>query len=482
MFMKKILLLFLLIIFVSKVYSETNTKCLEDYNFVVDYIENNSPAFSDNVNDKTRSDYEKLKKGLKEKVKTISSKNDCAKYLVYYIEVFNDNHTYLRIPANAKVDESDGKQVAKFLESELFKNRETYKLKLKNLVKTTLNDVRGIYETADSSYKVAVVESKNQFRDYIGVIIDSKSKLWKKGQVKFELKKKKENLYEGFFYSRYHSLIYKTVVPFNDGILSDNWFKSEIQNKVNHSLNFNRKTKFEVKGDFAYLRIPTFSGNSFKELSKLYKESAAEIHKTPYLIIDVRNNGGGSDTNVRPLIDFFYSKPMVFKEKLEVFAGKKVKELYKSSFADVMKEREKVSPETIAYYKELIQILEKAKPKTFATIGEGSETIKGKAHKYPQKVAILYNRGCGSSCETLLFFAKEAKKAILVGENSGGYVGYGNIFPIRTPQYKFTMQASTTRYKNARKYEVVGVSPDYRLDYKSDWIEQTKNILRSEGK
>ena len=107
-----------------------------------------------------------------------------------------------------------------------------------------LKDIRGIYETADSSYKVAVVKSKTQFRDFIGVIVDSKSKLWKKGQVKFELKKKKKNLYEGFFYSRNHSLIYKTVVPFNNGILGDNWFKSKIENKVNYSLNLNKKSKF----------------------------------------------------------------------------------------------------------------------------------------------------------------------------------------------------------------------------------------------
>ena len=115
-------------------------------------------------------------------------------------------------------------------------------------------------------------------------------------------------------------------------------------------------------------------------------------------------------------------------------------------------------------------------------VGEGSETIKGKSHKYPKKVAILYNRSCASSCEPLLFFAKESDKAILVGENSGGYVGYGNIFSIRTPQYKFNMQASTTRYKNARKYEVVGITPDYKLDYKSDWIKQTEKILLSKGK
>ncbi len=480
--MRKLLLLILLNVFATNAYSFVDTKCSEDYKFVVDYIENNSPAFSDNVNNKTRPKYEKLKADLEEKVKTVSSENDCAKYLVYYIEFFNDNHTYLRIPANAKIDESDEKQVAKFLESELFKNRETYDLKESQLQNYPLNDVRGIYETADASYKVAVIKSKDQFRDLIGVIIDSKSKLWKEGQVKFELKKKKENLYEGFFYSRNHSLLYKTVVPFNDGIFGDNWFKSKIKNKVNHSLNRDRKTKFEVKDDVAYLRIPTFSGRAFQELDKLYKESGTEIHKTPYLIIDVRNNGGGSDTNVLPLIDFFYTKPMVFEETLEVWVSDKNKELYKVAFEDTMKEPEKVSPQTVAYYKELMKILDKAKPNTFASLGGDSRTVKGKSHKYPQKVAILYNRGCASSCETLLFLAQKAEKAILVGENSGGYVGYGNIFSVKTPQHKFTIQASTTRYKNARKYEVVGVSPDYRLDYKNDWIEQTKKILRLKAK
>jgi C-terminal processing protease CtpA/Prc len=89
----------------------------------------------------------------------------------------------------------------------------------------------------------------------------------------------------------------------------------------------------------------------------------------------------------------------------------------------------------------------------------------------------MTNRWCASSCESLLFLAKESDKTIIVGENSGGYVGYGEVGEIETPCYNFDLTCTMTRYKKQRAYEVIGIEPDIMLDKQKDWIEQTIKFL-----
>ena len=77
---------------------------------------------------------------------------------------------------------------------------------------------------------ISVFPDKTGFRDYVGVIVDSKTKLWKRGQVKLEFKKKpNSNLFEAFVYMRNHSLRYYHNFTFNDGILGGNWYKTSLK-------------------------------------------------------------------------------------------------------------------------------------------------------------------------------------------------------------------------------------------------------------
>ena len=96
----------------------------------------------------------------------------------------------------------------------------------------------------------------------------------------------------------------------------------------------------------------------------------------------------------------------------------------------------------------------------------------------PKKVAIIVNKRCASSCEDLLFMAKESSKTILVGENSGGYVGYGEITFVPTPCYQFNLGCTMTRYTDQRQYEAFGIAPTFYLDNGSNWIEQTQQLLK----
>ena len=75
----------------------------------------------------------------------------------------------------------------------------------------------------------------------------------------------------------------------------------------------------------------------------------------------------------------------------------------------------------------------------------------------------------------------ESDKTIIVGENSGGYVGYGEIGSVLTPNFNFELGATMTRYNKQRAYEAEGIPPDYYLSNDEDWVKQTLKILKAKG-
>jgi C-terminal processing protease CtpA/Prc len=82
--------------------------------------------------------------------------------------------------------------------------------------------------------------------------------------------------------------------------------------------------EMEYRGDAAVLTIRTFSDGPYRssgvaypsELRKIFKELAEKAVK--YLIIDLRENGGGADMNGRLLVSYLLDKPYMYYTHLEV--------------------------------------------------------------------------------------------------------------------------------------------------------------------
>ena len=69
-------------------------KCLDEFDYVVNYYEQNLPGFNDNVSVENQSEYDLFKKGLREKALGFcENKVDCFRYLLKYVEFFKDNHS-----------------------------------------------------------------------------------------------------------------------------------------------------------------------------------------------------------------------------------------------------------------------------------------------------------------------------------------------------------------------------------------------------
>lgn len=461
--------------FLQLVHAQSTCSCEDELNFVMDYYEKNLASFSDNVSDKNRTEYESFKRDLRQEVKSVSHVADCFKVLTYYVEFFKDNHASIRMRSE-NIDENDEAAVAAFLASDLFNNREMYELKEADLMQYPIDDIRGIYRIGEV-YTIAVIPNKTPFRDYIGVILESSSKIWKRGQVKLEIRQVDENQYHAFSYLRNHSLRFSGRYKLKNGILGDSWVKTSKVDDRNYSSNDDRSFHFSMLNDTtAYLRIHSFSGYHSAAVDSLFSVADEKIRRTPYLIVDVRDNGGGSDRNVNPLLPYIYTNP-IKGDRVELLVTEDNLNLWKSWQKDWESDRDNYSKDQIRWIKEEVRRMEKAENNSWILRSEAGEFESDDVSEYPTSVAIIQNQYCASSCETLLFWAKQSSKTILVGENSGGYVGYGENGGLNTPCYNFGLTCTMTRYQEQRKYEAEGIAPDYSLDYDRDWITQALELL-----
>lgn len=460
--------------------SETNCSCAEDFAFVRTYLETNLPGFADNVTEETRADYNRMTAAVGAAAAKAKDPIGCLKQLNRYVEFFRDNHTSIYDQA-PNVDESDEEQLRKFLAGDRFLHREKLAVDTAYFTKKKKRDpVEGIYETTDGAYRVALVKNVTPERDYAAVILASKTRLWQAGQVKFELKRKGDG-FEGYFYYRNHSLRYEPHLVYRDGKLGDSWIKVNATDKSVPKPGPGNEFEFrELDEQTTYLRLPTFGGEYYSYLDSFYQAVFPKIEAKPYLIIDVRNNGGGSDANVSPLLPLLYTQPIINDEVVEIYATADNASAYERYLERMRADSARYSASTINWFTQMIERMKAAAPGTFIPMSDTEvDTVTlDSVPDLPKKVALLYNRGCASSCETLVFLAQRSDKTILMGENSGGYVGYGNVFSVTTPCHGFGLQVTTTRYRNQRKYEVIGVAPDVRLNNNEDWIEAAKNKLK----
>lgn len=460
----------------ENVNNEEECQCTNELDFVIGYYERNLPGFKDNVTPETQATYKKLKGTLKAEAAKVDNPSDCFKITTYYVEFFKDNHSRINMSL-PRVDESNDEELNAFLNSDAFKSRETYNLSEEETQQYPLDDIRGMYQTADGSYTVAIIPSEGALRKYIGVITDSKTKLWQKGQVKLELNPKADGSYEAFVYMRNHGLQYNPNFKLVNGILGDTWFKTSKENFENPVINNDWSFYVETLNDnTTYLRIPTFSGDYSAKLDSLYRIAKPLIESHPYLIVDVRNNGGGSDSNVSPLLDYIYTQPLK-NDNVDLWVTKDNIAQWERWYEEDKKDTINYTKEDIKWYEEQIALMKNAPLNTFVNRSKGEDLVREVNPNKPKKVAILQNKYCASSCETLLFWGKQSTNTILVGENSGGYVGYGEVGNIKTPCFEYDLYTTMTRYEEERKYEVVGISPDHYLDYDKDWIQQTLKLL-----
>ncbi len=457
--------------------AQSTCDCTFELEYIIEFTEENLPGFRDNVDASNVEEYEKYKSSLLSNSRQVNTKMECLKVLTYYVEYFKDQHTMIRL-YGPDVDWHDQASVRRFLQSDIYKATETYQITDNSLMQYPIEDIRGVYQNRDSTLTIAVVEDQTINRDYAGVVVESATEKWKKGQIILEIKQSIQDSYSAFIYSDDRSMGYENNYPLANGVLGDIWYKTTLNQYINPVIDAPYDLTFKVLDDsIAYVRVPWFFSSKSRSIMEFMDSVDHIIRDTKYLIVDVRNNGGGSDGNAMSLMDYIYTQPYEM-DHVQLYATKGNIMKYEKLYATLAEDTVNNSKGMLSFLKSEIDDMKDAPEETFIDrTKEDQHITRDTVLDTPAKVAVLYNKYSASACESFIFWAKDSDKTILVGENSGGYVGYGENIALETPCYNFTFLSTMTRYEKKRKWDGIGIPPDHYLDHRRDWIEQTIDIL-----
>jgi hypothetical protein len=468
--MKHIIIVALFLVAV-KVKAQT-CECEKEFLYIKNMVEHNFAGYPDAVKTLSKTAYDKKTGELIQFTRGKFSSDNCILIIDKYLDLFKSHHLGL----SPHVDPYK-------IDTDFVNHRPLFDIKNDKLLELSQSKSwEGIYFfTHDSSYKIAVMKDPTPLHDYVGVLIESRLPTWKKGMIKFEGKLVNDSLLTGLLYMRNHRPKFENFGLWeNNNKIGGDWLR-EGAVKETRTLNpsggsYTRSPTIDAKSltpNTVYIKMASFDPDYKPKIDSILQANEVLLNSTPNLILDLRNNGGGSDDSWASLVPYFYTRP-VKMIGADVWATETTISGYKKYL-----ENENLAKETIAYLNDQIAKMEKVKGQW---IRKNDDQVDSSftPKPFPKKIVILINRWCGSSTEELLLAARQSSKVILVGENTIGNLDYSNVVQVPFSCYPYTLAYATTRSRRLdihQGIDNIGIAPNYHLEEEEDWIKEALKIL-----
>lgn len=482
---KKITLLLFLISYTVSFSQECD--CTSNLSWAKKTFEENDAGFTFVIDKKGKDQYELHNKNYFEKAKESNELSKCTELIYNWMTFFRKGHIGIRLTQNnTSTASSEDKKtsneeiIARFKDWEKYPyNENEFKKHLSKITKPTFE---GIW--VSEPYTIGVIKKNKEF---IGFVIKADGVYWTEKQVKFKIFEE-GNKNKSDFYYRDHSKITTDNVELignnhlqigsvhfvrkNPEFKEDKYIEQHYASFKNNMPFLNR-----LDENTLYLRIPDFDHSQKKMIDSVLLANHSKIIKTKNLIIDVRNNGGGSDVSYRELIPYLYTNPIRIVS-LEMYSTRLNNDRMKKFMNDP-----EWSAEDKQWAKDSFEKLEKRLGE-FVNLEENAvgEKKLDTIYEYPKNVGIIINQGNGSTTEQFLLAAKQSKKVKLFGTTTSGILDISNMNFVPSPCGEF--QLGYCLSKSLRIPEMAiddkGIQPDYYIDKnisKYRWIEFVQNIL-----
>ena len=243
---------------------------------------------------------------------------------------------------------------------------------------------------------------------------------------------------------------------------------------------FNRDLQFPTRDStIAYMKIKTFSGTFSR---KFYKQSFAILRKSPakYLILDVRDNLGGSLSEINNLYSYFVSEDFKFIKDMEVTSRTSI--FQANYFNDIPTLAKPIAAITYPLYLVGTALSVKKKEDQFYLRNNGIFSIKKpKKNHFDGKIYVLINGSSFSASSIISSKLKGDKRAFLVGEETGGTndgTVAGRYSTEKLPNSKLKLPIGLMLIQPNIEFTKTkkGVLPDYELIPTLQEILQKKDI------
>lgn len=324
-----------------------------------------------------------------------------------------------------------------FLPSILFAQT-NYKDKLMDVVIDIEKNYAGFSDKVENKKEIYDIFKTNLLKDSLTSIKELKSQV---------------NVFLNFFEDRH--------------LFSYNHFRDE--HVIADWLNKHRDSKYQFKllnDNVSYLKIGSFANK--KNVDSLMASCINIILKKKFLIIDIRDNGGGGDFVFEKLLPIISTND-IYARNVDFLATSENWNHFRNTHNIKMG---KWNPDYEDKFITAPWIKDSAMfNKSFKYWGTS---------EFPQYVGVLVNRNVGSAGEQFVFSSKQSLKVKIFGENTGGFIDYSNCRHFEVIADSLYVSAPTTKAKGlpVSQTDGNGIAPDFYLK-KGNQIEQMLNYFKN---
>jgi len=466
-------LLFLILLFSASLsFGQQNCNCNLALNNLIAKIESDYPGFEEKTKDKRT--YNNLKKEMLSESK-ISSDSACIKILERYTGIFKDFHVWILPKDTVQLITNKNEAI----------RNPIFDINIKKFIGNASkfkDGIEGVWKS--KNYEIGLKKLASD--EYVGFIIKADPKYWKQNEVKFRLLKNGQ--YE--YYSQDHSVqrgSYKinnnSLLYFSDLRLAfirelpaSTLNEEQIDEQINEMNGFYFK---RLTAKTSILKLQNFSSVFVETIEKLIEKNQDLLENSENLIIDLRDNGGGTGNAYQKLLPYILTNPLR-RMGVEHLSSQTTITAYEQWLqtlkTDSIKNKGKIE-EVQRYVAKL-----KSNFGKFVNLDADSviiDTIK-LSPKSPRQIAILTNGDVGSSAENLTLYAKQSKKVKILGTPTVGGLDYADarFFEFGCGNYQLLLPTYRSLRLPDFPIDNIGIQPDIYIDKSvKDWIKFTVDYL-----
>jgi hypothetical protein len=467
---KNLITVLLFIVSTGTLFAQNKCDCAANFKWVKETFEKNDAGFAYGLQQKGQPAYDKLTTGLQKKITPATGQAECITILNEYLSFFRKAHFSISAnnPEVAGAGNTGTWPEVKTSEEEI----------RKNATKDNPSGFTGIWGTG--TYRIAMVKSGNGYK---GVILKAESGKWKPGQVKLEVTATGSGNYYMGDYSTIKfdrtTLIGRNTLKLGDFYLYKIYpVMPESDTAALYAHEMSTATPFlqELSKETALLRIPSFNDDQRILIDSLITSNATLLGTKKNLIIDIRNNGGGSDISYNKITPLLYTNPIRITS-LELLStplnNQRMADNLKLDLSERSRKQVNEALEQLnSHLGEFVNL--NATPVFIQTMD--------KVLPNPQNVAVIINEKNGSTAEEFILMAKQSKKVKLFGKTTMGVLDISNMYFVDSPDKQFHLGYCLSKSLRIpdMKIDNIGLQPDYFIDNSipdEQWLNFVKTTI-----
>ena len=290
-----------------------NCNCESNFQWVKKTFEENDAGFQYVIDKKGLDAYNAHNATFLNKIKNAKSDIECTQTIYHWLKFFRSGH--IAIVSNENKSNSQTQIVQPPASPTNWETVQIDDKKFEKYINSKKQaDIEGIWVTG--SYVIGVKKFDNEYK---GFIISAKGiENWKPNDLKFKFSSDKKS---GSYYLRNKNsqeiknveLVGKNYLKIDDFILkriSPKYNEDPTVEQYFRLISAEKPFLEEINNTTLLLRIPSFDGSNKKVIDSVLVANKQKIETRDNLIIDLRNNGGGSDGSYSNIIPYIYTNPI----------------------------------------------------------------------------------------------------------------------------------------------------------------------------